>query len=327
MIHKLRVGVIRGGPSHEYDVSLMTGANILSYLNDSLVGKYEAHDILIDQDGLWHYDGLPTSIEKICNHIDVAFNALHGNYGEDGKVQHVLEVHRIPFTGSGSFSSAIGMHKGLSKKAFIDHKIQTPLSRTLSAHEVKHGFGELHNELFNTLILPAVVKPVKNGSSVGITIVKKYDDLPEALLKAVHYDDEIMIEDYVKGTETTCAVIEGFRGEELYALPPIEIVPEGEFFDYDAKYKGKSREIVPATFSHSLKHSIQELSKKIHRALGLRHYSRSDFIIHPKRGIYALEVNTLPGLTTESLMPKALRTVGSDTDEFVDHVIQMAVKG
>ena len=120
-------------------------------------------------------------------------------------------------------------------------------------------------------------------------------------------------------------MVEGFRGEELYALPPIEIRPHEEFFDYEAKYKGKSEEIVPATFAENIKKKIESLSKNIHQALGLRHYSRSDFIIHPRRGIYALEVNTLPGLTSESLLPKSLRAVGSDLPEFVDHVISLSL--
>jgi D-alanine-D-alanine ligase len=326
VIHKLRVGVIRGGPSHEYDISLQTGANVLSALGEHHVGKYEAHDIHIDQEGKWHYDGVPVNIGDLSNRLDVAVNALHGNYGEDGKIQHVFELHGIPFTGSGSLGSAIGMNKVLTKKVFASHGIQTPLSRTVSSQRIKEEFGDIHNEFYDTLILPVVVKPIKSGSSVGVTIVRKYDELPHALLKAIHFDDTVMIEDYVKGIEATCGVIDDFRGEELYALPPVEIRPDTEFFDYAAKYAGKSSEIVPATFSHIIKHNIQNLAKKIHRALGLRHYSRSDFIIHPSRGIYALEVNTLPGLTGESLFPKSLRAVGSDTPEFIDHLIQLAIR-
>ncbi len=327
MIHKLRVGVIRGGPSHEYDVSLKTGANVIGAINDSHAHKYEAHDILIDQDGVWHFDGAPISLDKIGKRADVIFNALHGNYGEDGKVQNILESHGIPFTGSGSLGSAIGMNKMLSKKVFEDHDILIPRSRVVFADQVTKGLSDLDEELFNTLILPVVVKPLRSGSSVGVSIVQNYDELPGALLKAIHFDDSVLIEDYIKGIEATCGVIDDFRGEELYALPPVEIRPMSAFFDYDAKYAGKSQEIVPATFSDKIKQGIQELAKKIHRALGLHHYSRSDFIIHPSRGIYTLEVNTLPGLTDESLLPKSLRAVGSSTPEFIDHVIQLALLG
>ena len=173
--------------------------------------------------------------------------------------------------------------------------------------------------------MPAVVKPNSSGSSVGVTIVRYYDELPEALLKAIEHSDTVILEEYIKGVESTCGVLENFRSQDLYALPPIEIRPSAHFFDYDAKYSGKSEEIVPATFSDKLKREIEELSTKIHRALGLRHYSRSDFMIHPTRGIYALEVNTLPGLTTESLYPKSLRAVGSSVPEFVEHIVGLVV--
>jgi D-alanine-D-alanine ligase len=149
--------------------------------------------------------------------------------------------------------------------------------------------------------------------------------LVPALTKAAEHGDSILVEEFIPGIEATCGVIEGFRDHELYALPPIEIRPHAGFFDYDAKYQGKSQEIVPATFSESIKKSLEELAGKVHRALGLRHYSRSDFIIHPRRGIYVLEVNTLPGMTDESLLPKALRAVGSDVHELIDHVIKLAM--
>jgi len=162
-------------------------------------------------------------------------------------------------------------------------------------------------------------------SSSRQEIVRSYAEIPAALKNAALHGDAVLIEEFIPGIEATCGVIEGFRGEELYALPPVEIRPMNEFFDWEAKYEGKSREIVPATFADHIKQTIQELAKKIHRVLGLRHYSRSDFIIHPKRGIYALEVNSLPGLTDESLFPKAMRAVGSDTHELVKHVVEMAV--
>ena len=133
-------------------------------------------------------------------------------------------------------------------------------------------------------MLPAIVKPASSGSSVGISIVRDEADLMAALIEAAKHGHSILIEELIPGIEATCGVIEGFRGEELYALPPIEIRSKNSFFDYEAKYQGKSEEIVPAKFSEKLKRQIEELSRKIHRALGLRHYSRSDFIIHPRRG-------------------------------------------
>ena len=325
MNHLTRIGVLRGGPSSEYEVSLNTGANILRVIREKHSEKYRPHDLLIDRSGQWHIDGVPNSIEAILPRVDMIFNALHGSYGEDGKVQNIFEIHGIPFTGSGSLASAIGMNKSLTKKVFVNHRIKTPYAKIISSASVKMNTDIAVKELFQTLILPAIVKPVSAGSSVGVSIVRTYRELPQSLKIASEHGDEIMIEEYIPGIEATCGVVEDFRDQELYALPPIEIRPATTFFDYDAKYKGKSQEIVPASFSHELKMKIEELAKSIHRALGLRHYSRSDFIIHPRRGIYALEVNTLPGLTDESLVPKALRAVGSDVHEFVDHIIQLTL--
>jgi D-alanine-D-alanine ligase len=319
------IGVLRGGPSSEHEISLNTGASVLRAIRDNHNDKYKTHDVFIDRDGEWHIDGEPALLREILPRIDVAFNALHGAYGEDGKVQHILEVHEKPFTGSGSLASALGMNKSLTKKVFNDYGVKTPRGKIYSSDSVISDTNEAVKDLFRTFILPAIVKPSSTGSSVGVSIVRSYGDFPDALNTAAGLSDEVLVEEFIPGVEATCGVVEKFRGQELYALPVIEIRPKSGFFDFAAKYEGQSEEIVPASFSHALKRKIEELAKSIHRILGLRHYSRSDFIIHPKRGIYALEVNTLPGLTDESLMPKALRAVGSDMREFVDHIIQLAL--
>jgi D-alanine-D-alanine ligase len=325
-MHKPRIGVLRGGPSNEYDVSLNSGAAVLKALYKQLEHLYQARDILIDKKGAWHLDGVAFPPEDISTKIDVAFNALHGAYGEDGKIQAFLEAHGVPFTGSGSLASAVGMNKILSKKRFADHGIKSPYWTEVSSERVRGDTEAVAKELFTTFVLPAVIKPASSGSSVGVSIVRTYPELYAALNLAAQHGDSILIEEFIPGIEATCGVVEGFRGHELYALPPIEIRPHAGFFDYQAKYEGKSQEIVPATFSETIKKSLEELAAKVHRALGLKHYSRSDFIIHPRRGIYVLEVNTLPGLTNESLVPKALRAVGSDLHELVDHLIQLSLK-
>lgn len=319
-----RIGVLRGGPSTEYDVSLQSGAAVLDALRRRLEHLYEARDILIDKKGTWHLDGVAFPAHEITSRVDVVFNALHGSYGEDGKVQSFLETHRVPFTGSGSLSSAVGMHKILTKNALASHGIKSPYWTEIPSSRIREGGDIVARDLFMSFVFPAVIKPVSSGSSVGVSIVRTLPEVISGLATAAEHGDVILVEEYIPGIEATCGVIEDFRGHELYALPPIEIRPHQGFFDYEAKYKGKSDEIVPATFPDKIKREIEDLSRQIHRALGLRHYSRSDFIIHPRRGIYALEVNTLPGLTDESLIPKALRAVGSDLHELVDHLIKVA---
>lgn len=321
----ISIGVLRGGPSSEHEVSLNTGSGVLCAIKEKLSERYHPHDIVIDRAGKWHYDGVEENIENILPRVDLIFNALHGHFGEDGKVQNILEIHGVPFTGSGSLSSAIGMNKSLTKKEFKKNGIKTPYDKIISSDSVRENTDAVVKELFQTFILPGVVKPVSAGSSVGVSLIRAYKDLPDALRKAAEHGHEIMIEEYIPGIEATCGVIEGFRDQELYALPPVEIHSDSSFFDYDAKYKHQSRKIVPSGFSHEVKKELEELSKSIHRIMELRHYSRSDFIVNPKRGIYALEVNTLPGLTDESLVPMSLRAVGSSLHELVDHVIRMAM--
>lgn len=322
MNHRKRIGVIRGGPSHEYDVSLKSGGAVLDALRANHSHKYHARDVFIDKEGNWHIDGVGTSPHEISNKIDLAFNALHGTYGEDGKIQSIFEAHGLPFTGSDSLSSAVGMNKILTRNILKNHGIKIPYGIEISSDDIRKDADAVTAKLFQSFLMPAIVKPASNGSSIGITKVKYYDGLASALLHAAEHSSSVLVEEFVPGIEATCGVVEGFRGVDLYSLPPVEIRHGSDFFDFNAKYGGLTQEIVPASFASKTKRLIEGLSADIHRILGLRHYSRSDFIIHPRRGIYVLEVNTLPGLTNESLLPKSLKAVGSDLSEFVEHVIE-----
>ncbi len=316
---KIRVGVIRGGPSSEYEVSLKTGASVLKHLSN----KYDVHDIFISKTGEWHKGGMPYKPAEMINNFDVIFNALHGEYGEDGKVQHLLDTIGIPYTGSGYLASALGMNKALSKKIFSDIGIKTPHHKIIKKDEYTHADIV---DLFKTFPMPAVVKPVRAGSSSGVSIVHNIAEIEQGLVLAFKYDSEVLVEEYISGREVTCGVIEGFRGEAFYSLLPVEIIhgSASGIFDYEAKYSGKSKEICPGNFTKDEIKKIQDASVTVHKALGLRHYSRSDFIVHPKRGVYILEVNTLPGLTDESLFPLSLSAVGSSMPEFLVHTLELA---
>jgi D-alanine-D-alanine ligase len=325
MSHLIRVGVLRGGPSSEYEVSLKTGAAVLAALRAHQENRYNVHDILIDKSGDWYMSGRRFDPVNVHSHFDVVFNALHGTYGEDGKLQSILEAHDIPFTGSGSLASAVGMNKILAKKILSQHGIKSPYWKEVLSDDVNVDAKGEAEKLFETFILPAVIKPSMSGSSVGVSVVKSKADIEPALREAAKHGHSILVEEFISGQESTCGVIEGFRNQELYALPPVEIRPKNGWFDFKAKYEGESEEIVPATFPQKIKKELEELAAKVHRALGLRHYSRTDFIIHPRRGIYVLETNTLPGLTEESLVPKSLRAVGSSLPEFTDHLVRLAL--
>jgi len=315
-LSKIRVGVLRGGPSGEYDVSLKTGGSIL----ENLPEKYHGLDIFIDKKGKWHFNGVIFQPEKILSHIDVIFNGLHGQYGEDGTVQRLLEHFHVPYTGSNSFSSALAMNKIFSRNIFEKENIKVPKAQTLKKDDL--NYLKIF-EIFQSLPKPIVSKPSTAGSSLGISINDNLEKFTESLDEAFKHSPSVLMEEYITGTEATCAIVEGASFN--YALPPVEIRTKNHFFDYDAKYSGQSEEICPGNFSELVTRRIQDTALAVHKSLGLRHYSRTDMIVTENGDIYVLEVNTLPGLTEESLFPKALKASGSDLSEFIDHVLHLAL--
>jgi D-alanine-D-alanine ligase len=328
----IRVGVVRGGISNEYDVSLQSGATILELLRTHHADKYEAVDVLITKDGIWHIAGRSVTAEELKNKVDVIWNALHGAYGEDGQIQSMLEELGIPYTGSGPVASAISINKRLTKEHVRTFGIKTAQEYMIDDyrnHPVvpeKAYFKEQAQNVFLKFSPPWVVKPIGSGSSVGVSIARTRGELVDAIRSASEMPGEIMVEEFIKGKEATVAVTEEFRGEPVYSFLPIEIrVPAGKFFDYEYKYNGQAQEISPGNFARDEKEQLQKIAQQVHAELGLKHYSRSDFIVS-SRGIYFLEVNTLPGLTKESLYPKALAPLGTTMPDFIDHIIQLALK-
>jgi D-alanine-D-alanine ligase len=315
---RTRVAVLRGGPSDEYDVSLRTGSAVLSSIDTTC---FEPIDITITKSGEWLIEGRTRYPEHILPTIDVVFIALHGAYGEDGTIQRLLDRFGVPYTGSGAYASGIAMHKGYTKA----HVREAPV--LLGEHEIitreLHKTGATYaGEIRSRFGQQYVVKPVSSGSSVGVELVLNTLDLGDAIERAFMQSNELIVEEYIPGREVTCGVIERFRGKEVYALPPVLIVPppEAHFFDSAVKYDGSTQEICPAPISRKETEAIERAAIDIHKTLGLSQYSRSDFILG-KDGLYFLEINTLPGLTKESLFPKALTAVGSNHESFVNHVL------
>lgn len=316
---KIRVGVVRGGPSSEYAVSLQTGENVLRHLDAE---KYIPVDILLTKRGEWYMKGVRTDLATIAQHVDVVWNALHGTFGEDGKAQQLFEQFGIPYTGSDVLGSALGMHKGLAKERFSEAGLLTPRGMVLSP---EGSIEDVLIALVRDQRLPVIVKPLSGGSSVATKLVRNLSDLRGAIEDARQYGD-VLIEEYIEGKEATVCVIDGSGEGEQVVLHPIEIVPPSanSFFDYDSKYSGASQEICPGRFTPEEMRVLRESARTAHRAIGARHYSRSDFILSPT-GVYILEINTLPGLTAESLLPKALRAGNAEVGEFLDHVIGLAL--
>ncbi len=316
------VGVLRGGPSREHEVSLKTGHSIIQHLPED---RYTVRDIYIDKQGVWHERGRVTQPERVLPQVDVVVIGLHGEYGEDGEVQKLLERHGVPYTGSDSFASYLAMHKVLTKEKASELGLLTPKYRFVEQGNDVHAVAM---DIVRSFHQPVVVKPVRWGSSVGVSVVGGFQPVHDAISALLKEDaGGVLVEELIRGTEATAGVVEGLRGESLYALPPIEIVPpQNDFFSYDAKYSGATREIVPGRFQRPVQEDLMRQARAMHEALGLRHYSRSDFMVTPK-GIYFLETNTLPGMTSESLLPKSLAAVGVSFPDFLSHIVDLALNG
>lgn len=316
-----QVLVLRGGPSEEYQVSMRSGAEVLEALRRS---GYKPKDITITKQGEWLDGGVVRTPDSVLSSADVVFIALHGRYGEDGEVQKLLQRVKIPFTGSRAFSSALAFNKTLTKKCLLDSGVLTPnfyeitnspdLNVDQVVSEIKSSFGPEY-----------IIKPVSSGSSFGITMVRAGEDLNKVMNKALECNQQLLIEEFIRGHEATCGTLEKYRNDDLYIFPSVEIIPPKDslFFDTEVKYNGQTTEICPARFSYAERLKLAEVTALVHKALDLSQYSRSDFIVN-NQGVYFLEVNTLPGLTTESLYPKAAAAVGLNFDQLIVHLVETA---
>lgn len=318
--NKLTVGVLMGGPSSEHEISLITGASVIQYLDRS---KYGAIAIKMSKDKEWFVGDRKTTERKALANCDIIFNALHGTFGEDGRVQALLEYYDKKYTGSGITASALAMDKLRSREMFKLAGLQVP--KTLKIRK-GDNYQALLSVFTNKIAgFPVVIKPCSNGSSVGVSIVKNSNQLNKALESAFQIEKKVLVEDFIGGTEVTCGVLD--NGQSISALPVTEIVPKRghKFFDYKAKYKsGHSDEITPARIGEDMTRKVQEVALKAHQLLGCRAYSRTDMIIK-NDVIYVLETNTLPGLTANSLLPKAAAAAGLTMSQLINHIIESSL--
>ncbi|MDO8536400.1 MAG: D-alanine--D-alanine ligase [Candidatus Omnitrophota bacterium] len=297
-----RIGVLAGGPSSEREISLRSGRAV----HDALLG--EGFDsIFLDVK-----NNIDEIIRKSC--IDVAFIALHGRFGEDGTVQKMLEGADIPYTGSGVEASAAALDKVVSKELFIRSLIPVPKHMVLTR-------GELYKNDFGKLGMPIVVKPHLEGSSIGLSIVRDIDLLPGAIDRAFEYGDKVILEEYIDGRELTVGIL----NDE--ALPVVEIVPKDKVYDYAAKYKDSTTKyLVPAPIPENISGEAMRLGLMAHKTLGCRSFSRVDMMMVPSGGIFVLEVNTIPGMTERSLLPKAAMATGLRFSSLCVKILEAAIK-
>jgi len=335
-----KVAILRGGPSSEYDVSLKTGRAIF----EALINDHDLIDIVVDKQGVWHVDGLEKTPQKALQNIDAVFNAMHGEYGEDGKVQQILEQIKVPYTGARALAAALSMNKVKTKEIYAKNGIKTPLHKVISKPDSEAGLDFQAMLVFRNFTMPVVLKPIDKGSSVGVSIARNFETLKNTMISLYQDNNQILVEEYIQGKEATVGVVDGLRNQKHYSLYPVEIRKpnQQDLFDYNLKYPSfikketekqssvdlesintilKAEMICPGSFSKEESKMLQEIAVKAHQILDLRHYSRTDFIVTPRRGIYALETNALPGLTSDSLLPHSLQVHGVSYKEFLEHIL------
>ncbi|HKC04833.1 MAG TPA: D-alanine--D-alanine ligase family protein [Patescibacteria group bacterium] len=343
MNKKIKVLLLMGGKSSEHDVSIASGTEIVKNLDPK---KYHVLPVVISRDGskwkLTDKSSLLKLKDIISNKVksseitlqsakpigginsfskspvDVVFIAIHGPYGEDGTVQGMLELAGIKYTGSGVLASAIGMDKIIFRKLMAQEKIPVPKYVVVKRGE---NFKHIHKVLKRASYF---VKPHDQGSSVGASIVRKQKDLGNALKLAHRFSKLALVDEYIKGIEVTCGVL---GNDKPFALPLVEIVPKNDFFDYESKYaQSGTDEIVPARINKKLTVKIQNLAIQVYKAIGARGFGRVDFILNKGKDPYVLEINTIPGLTSASLLPKGAKEQGITYPELLDRVIKYALE-
>lgn len=299
-----RIGVLMGGPSSEREISLKSGKAVFEAFKQL---GLDAAAIDIKTDTIEENINLIKSYD-----IDCAFLALHGRFGEDGQIQHILDSINLPYTGSGVEASKLAMDKVLSRKVFEANGLTVPRYKVFERTSFLARWS-------NHLGFPLVIKPATHGSSIGLSIIEKEEDLVKAVDLAFSFDDRIIIEEYIKGRELTVGIL------EERALPVIEIIPKKAFFDFEAKYQpGLTEYVVPAQLKEEVAERTKKAALSAHQLLGCSGCSRVDLILNQNEIPFVLEVNTIPGLTSTSLLPKAARCVGIEFSDLCLKLVRLA---
>lgn len=302
------VAVVMGGPSAEREVSLNTGAAIANALRE--YGYTNVVEIDLD----------PRNFGKQLaeSKAEVVFNAVHGLYGEDGRLQTLLEIREMPYTGSGMIASVSCMDKVITKRMLRDAGISTPACLIINKKE-----SGIKEKIMQRFSLPVVIKPASQGSSIGVEIVKEEKQLDEALANAFKYSRDILVEEFIGGKELTVSMMQ--KDGEVVALPVIHIAPHSGMYDYHSKYtKGATEYICPADLDEETTKKVQEISKQAYEVLGCSGVARADVMLDEEGNGYVLEINTVPGMTATSLVPKAAAAAGISFPELCHIILQSA---
>lgn len=328
----IKVGVLRGGEGDEYELSMAMGARVLNMLKKEPYSReYKPIDIIIDKQGTWHIDGMPVLAEKALRHIDVVFNALHGMYGGDGRIQHILETFQVPFTGTKAGGTIMARDKKMTRDALKKVGIRTPYAKDLHL-DITDSIEPVAEDVFRKFPMPVVVKPRNFNSSVGVSVARNFDELIKAIDHARVFSPDIIVEEYITGKEIISGFIEDFRDQNHYHMLPVEVHPPtkprpGDIgtFEYSDKLSGNYNFKAPADLTESEKKLIHDIVKEARRLFDMRHLGTVDVIVTPRRGVYVLDVNTHPHFHDHAPFLKSLEAVGSNEEALIAHLIRLAL--
>jgi D-alanine-D-alanine ligase len=318
-MQRTRVGVIRGGPTPAYELSLKSGAALIHALPPE---TYDVRDIFIDRTGSWHVRGKPMPPSRALGQLDCAVIAVQGSYGEDGRLQRLLETHGVPYLGTDPFGCALAASKKIAKERVVEAGILTPVSVVITQDDLSRS---RIISLFRTFPQPSIIKPLSGGSSIGVYVAQNYFEFERGIMEALAHASSVLIEEYIRGKEATVGIISAFRDEEHYALPPVELVHQTPYHHYPYEYKvhPPSTSRVFGSFSSDEKEEMMRIAKMAHQVLGLRDISRHDFIV-AKRGILFLESNTIPELFEGTPTALSLDAMGISVPTVASHLVTRA---
>ena len=315
---KYKVAMLRGGNSDEYNISLKSGEQFKKRIDE----LQNVTDIIVDRSGDWSIDGVSYDKKNLVRYFDMVVNTVKGGDGENGRLSKYLDTFGVKHNNTGMFGSVMTHNKNAFKKFLSEEKIKTPHSILIDGElDVEEQKNQLHHKMF----LPAVVKPVANGSSVGVFIAQNFDEMKRYVDWILKRDRFVLIEEYIEGLDVTCMTASDFRGEDIYSFLPIGI-DTPDIINYEHKFNNTHEFFPIHNLSRDQKDMIQEIAKDIHSKLDIDTLLMTDFRVHPKRGIYALETNTVPSYEDKSIYDESLKVVGVSEDELVDHIIDLSLR-
>jgi len=313
-----RIGILRGGISPEYHLSLKTGANVSRALADA---GFEAIDMLLDKEGVLHIKGIPADLEEAQKSVDAVWNALHGEFGEDGQIQALLEQFEIPYTGSGSSTSALAFNKQSAKDRAKELGVHTPQSM-LVMPSGDESVSEISQRIYNTMAPPWVLKPLAGGGSVRAYFAFTPLELSQFVDDSVAHGEPFLVEQYIQGREAAVGVVSDFRTKSEYVLPVVEIKSASRgVCSHDMRCGESDYAVYGGSFSSDERETLSGLARQLHKEFGVADYSQSEFIVDSRGKVWFIEMDTHPHLTKNSPFLVALEAVGSSLQEFVRSII------